>query len=95
MGIKNQLVCIQLIIHVWLFLDVKLCKFNVVHNPYTCSSQHYDNPHYSFRCNIESQILRECIALNTLYYTIRTEHVFMIRQTTLPLIRTTSYFAPA
>ena len=45
--------CIQSSIHVYLFLDVKLCKFYVLHNP--SSSQHYDRPHYSFRCNIESK----------------------------------------
>ena len=35
------------------FLGVKLCKFNVLHNP--SSSQHYDKSHYSFRCIIESK----------------------------------------
>ena len=35
------------------FLDVNHCKFNVLHNP--SSSQHYDRPHYSFRCDIESK----------------------------------------
>ena len=36
-------------------LGVKLCKFNVLHNP--PSSQHYDRSqgHYSFMCNIESR----------------------------------------
>ena len=34
------------------FLGMKLCKFNVLHNP--SGSQHYDRPHYSLRCNIES-----------------------------------------
>ena len=46
--------CIQNIVHVWLFLGVKRCKFNVLHNP--PSSQHYDKPsYYNFRCNIESK----------------------------------------
>ena len=35
------------------FLGVKICKFNVLHNP--SSFQHYDRPYYSFRCNIESK----------------------------------------
>ena len=53
--------CIQIIIHAWLFLGVRLCKLNILHNP--SSTQHYDTPHYSVRCNIESNILLECIAL--------------------------------
>ena len=35
------------------FSGVKLCDFHVLHSP--SSSQHYDRPHYSFRCNIESK----------------------------------------
>ena len=42
---------IQIIIYVYLFLGVKLCKINVRHNP--SSYQHYDRPCYIFRCNIE------------------------------------------
>ena len=45
--------CIQIIIHAWLFFSLQLYKFNVLHNP--SSSQHSDRPHYSFKCNIESQ----------------------------------------
>ena len=43
------------------FLGVKLCTFNVLHHP--SSFQHYDRSHYSFRCNIESNILHENISL--------------------------------
>ena len=33
--LSRQLIfeCIQIIIHVYLFLDEKLCKFNILHNP--------------------------------------------------------------
>ena len=42
--------CIQIIIHVWLFLGV-----NVFHNP--SSFKHYERLHtHSFMCNIESKL---------------------------------------
>ena len=57
---KSGKVCIQIMIHVWLFFRCKCV--NVLHNP--PNSQHYDRPHYSFRCNIESKHLREYVALS-------------------------------
>ena len=45
------------------FLGVKLCKFDVHHNP--SSSQHYDRPHRSFRCNIESKHFTRKYSFNT------------------------------
>ena len=44
------------------FLGVKLCKLNVLHNP--SSSQRYDLPHYSFRCNIECKMFTRIYSFN-------------------------------
>ena len=49
------------------FLGVTLCKFNVLHN--SSSSQH--RPHYSFKCNIESNYF-------TQMYSFETSHISRI-----------------
>ena len=48
------------------FLGVKLCKFNVLHSP--SSSQQYDRPHYSFRCNIESKHFTQIYSFKCITY---------------------------
>ena len=61
---------------VWLFLDVKLCKFNVLHNP--SRFQHYDRPHYNSKCNIKSKTLYAKVGYSLTLFPLNTIIVVVV-----------------